>query len=125
MLGLEITKPEEIEEDEENLSTPNSRYSKNFELNVTLDGEEVNASGDYVDVYLETLRRLGFEQVMALNVQCHGQNILSLDEYQSHSYRRIGDYYAITFKISGQIERILKEVAVGMNRDIQVEFHRI
>ena len=114
-----------IASDEDHSSASETKNKGDFELKVKLDGEEVNVTGDYVDVYLETLRRLGLDDVMGLNVQCHGQNILSLDVYQKHSYRKIEDYYAITFKISGQIERILREVAEGMNRDIEIDFHRI
>lgn len=110
-------------DDDYDITTGESKSkNKNFELKVVLDGEPVEVSGDYVDVYLDTLRRIGLDKVMALNVQCYDQNILGLEVPEKHAYRRIENYYAITFKLSNHVERILSEIKEKLSLNMEIKF---
>lgn len=111
--------------DEGSVSANRNNKNSNFQLEVTLDGKSVEAEGDYVEVYLETLNRIGLDKVYDLNILCHGQNILSKSDYPIHTSRQINGYYAITFKLSGQIERILNEVRDQLSLDMEFDFSHL
>ena len=124
-LGVEVvSETDEEDKYEEYISTDGTKSykSKDFELKVVLDDTEVVVDGDYVDVYLETLSRIGLDKVMDLNIQCYDQNILGLNVPEKHAYRTINGYYAITFKLSKHVERILREIKERLSINMQVDF---
>ena len=124
-LGVEVvSETDEEDKYEEYISTDGTKSykSKDFELKVVLDDTEVVVDGDYVDVYLETLSRIGLDKVMNLNIQCYDQNILGLNVPEKHAYRTINGYYAITFKLSKHVERILREIKERLSINMQVDF---
>ena len=125
-LGVEIFSDIITEEDDDDNDETNSKSTNNkdFELHVKLNGAEVEVAGDYVEVYLETLRRIGLDKVMALNIQCYEQNILGLNAPEKHAYRPVDNYFAITFKLSKQVERILSEIKERLSLDMEVDFFR-
>ena len=73
-------------------------------------------------MYLETLSRIGLDKVMDLNIQCYDQNILGLNVPEKYAYRTINGYYAITFKLSKHVERILREIKERLSINMQVDF---
>lgn len=124
-LGVEVvSETDEEDKYEEYISTDGTKSykSKDFELKVVLDDTEVVVDGDYVDVYLETLSRIGLDKVMDLNIQCYDQNILGLNVPEKYAYRTINGYYAITFKLSKHVERILREIKERLSINMQVDF---
>ena len=124
-LGVEVvSETDEEDKYEEYISTDGTKSykSKDFELKVVLDDTEVVVDGDYVDVYLETLSRIGLNKVMDLNIQCYDQNILGLNVPEKYAYRTINGYYAITFKLSKHVERILREIKERLSINMQVDF---
>ena len=124
-LGVEVVSETDEEDKYEEYSSTDgtkSYKSKDFELKVVLDDTEVVVDGDYVDVYLETLSRIGLDKVMDLNIQCYDQNILGLNVPEKHAYRTINGYYAITFKLSKHVERILREIKERLSINMQVDF---
>ena len=124
-LGVEVvSETDEEDKYEEYISTDGTKSykSKDFELKVVLDDTEVVVDGDYVDVYLETLSRIGLDKVMDLNIQCYDQNILGLNVPEKYAYRTINGDYAITFKLSKHVERILREIKERLSINMQVDF---
>ena len=124
-LGVEVvSETDEEDKYEEYISTDGTKSykSKDFELKVVLDDTEVVVDGDYVDVYLETLSRIRLDKVMDLNIQCYDQNILGLNVPEKYAYRTINGYYAITFKLSKHVERILREIKERLSINMQVDF---
>jgi hypothetical protein len=74
------------------------------------------------DTFVETLKVFGFEDVAKLNKFVVGEPLLAkspINGYQSQ--RRIGDWYVTTHVNKQSASRILDEIGVELNTQIQIE----
>ena len=70
----------------------------------------------------DVIEKIGVERIAPLNITCYGQQVVGTEPPANYAWRTVNGYYILTFKLHRHMERILNEIAAGLQEDIKITF---
>ncbi|WP_407402345.1 AAA family ATPase [Sodaliphilus sp.] len=90
-------------------------------MTIIYDGDEIREKND-LETYVKAIEKIGVERIAPLNITCYGQQVVGTEPPANYAWRTVNDYKILTFKLHRHMERILNEIAAGLQEDIKVTF---
>ena len=90
-------------------------------MTITYNGEAIREKND-LETYVKAIEKIGVERIAPLNITCYGQQVVGTEPPANYAWRTVNDYKILTFKLHRHMERILSEIATGLQEDIKVTF---
>lgn len=90
-------------------------------MTIIYNGEEIREKND-LETYVKAIEKIGVERIAPLNITCYGQQVVGTEPPANYAWRTVNDYKILTFKLHRHMERILNEIAAGLQEDIKVTF---
>lgn len=90
-------------------------------MTIIYNGEEIREKNN-LETYVKAIEKIGVERIAPLNITCYGQQVVGTEPPANYAWRTVNDYKILTFKLHRHMERILNEIAAGLQEDIKVTF---
>lgn len=92
-------------------------------MTVTYNGQTIKEKND-LETYVKALTVIGLDKIEPLNITCYNQLIVGKTEPGNYAWRTVDDFKVLTFKLHRHMQRILNEIATGLNIALTVSHNQ-